>query len=64
GNDRDLILGRIGGVVVTGTAAGYFQEDVDLDGVVRYTGAGNDRDRLLQNVGGVVPTSTRTGQLP
>ena len=64
GNDRDLILGRIGGVVVTGTAAGYFPEDVDLDGVVRYTGAGNDRDRLLQNVGGVVPTSTRTGQLP
>ena len=63
-NDRDPILVRVGGTVPTGTAAGYFSEDVNLDGVVKYTGANNDRDPILVNSGGAVPTSTRTEQLP
>ena len=34
-------------VVPTATVGGYWVEDVNLDGLVRYTGSGNDRDRLL-----------------
>ncbi len=64
GNDRDPILMRIGGVVPTGSALGYFAEDSNLDGVVRYTGGDNDRDPILQSIGGVIPTATRTEQLP
>ncbi|MBK7483083.1 MAG: hypothetical protein IPI72_10140 [Flavobacteriales bacterium] len=32
--------------------AGYLPEDVNMDGIVLYTGANNDRDRLLQAIGG------------
>jgi hypothetical protein len=63
-NDRDPILARIGGVVATATASGYFPEDLNLDGVVRYAGASNDRDIILQVIGGSVPTATRVQQLP
>jgi hypothetical protein len=44
--------------------AGYLPEDVNMDGIVLYTGANNDRDRLLQAIGGVVPTEIRSEQLP
>jgi len=57
-------LVRIGGTVPTNTTAGYWLEDVNLDGVVRYTGGNNDRDPILQNIGGSTPTNTRIGQLP
>jgi hypothetical protein len=58
------LLSRIGGGVPTATVAGYFKEDINMDGVVRYTGAGNDRDIILQSIGGSVPTNTRSAQLP
>ncbi len=64
GNDRDPVLGTVGGTIPTLTVDGYRMEDLDLDGVVRYTGAGNDRDRILQNLGGTVPTAVRQQQLP
>lgn len=64
GNDRDMMLARIGGIVPTNTVTGYFPEDVSLDGLVRFTGSGNDRDRILSNIGGIIPTNTRTEQLP
>ena len=64
GNDRDLILFAIGGVIPTNSVNGYRAEDVDLDGSVIYTGQNNDRDIILQNIGGVVPTNTRVEQLP
>lgn len=64
GNDRDLILVRIGGSVPTNSVSGYLREDVNLDGAVLYTGGGNDRDLILQAIGGVVPTNNRTEQLP
>ncbi len=63
-NDRDAVLTQVGGVVPTATVAGYFNTDLNLDGVVRYTGGNNDRDLILQNIGGVVPTLVRTEQLP
>jgi hypothetical protein len=63
-NDRDVILGAIGGIVPTNTASGYILADVNLDGTVKYTGEGNDRDPILSNVGGVIPTNTRQQQLP
>lgn len=63
-NDRDRVLQRIGGTVVTNSANGYFHEDVNLDGSVKYTGTNNDRDRVLQTIGGVVPTTIRRDFIP
>jgi hypothetical protein len=60
-----VVLFRIGGVVPTNTVTGlYLQEDLDLDGTVKYTGQSNDRDIILQSTGGLVPTDTRIEQLP
>jgi hypothetical protein len=63
-NDRDPILVRVGGTVPTNATAGYYLEDVNLDGVVKYTGVNNDRDPILVNIGGTVPTNVRTEQIP
>ncbi len=63
GNDRDPILGTVGGSVPTNTVLGYHNTDVNLDGVVKYTGEGNDRDIILQTVGGSVPTNVRRAQV-
>lgn len=43
---------------------GYYTEDVNLDGVVKYIGAGNDRDPVLVTIGSTVPTAVRNAQLP
>lgn len=64
GNDRDLILSRIGGTIPTNAVNGYYQEDVNLSGSVKYTGQDNDRDVILFNIGGTVPTSTKSQQIP
>lgn len=64
GNDRDLILSRIGGVIPTNVVSGYYQEDVNLSGVTKYIGSENDRDIILFNIGGVTPTNTKTQQIP
>ncbi len=64
GNDRDPILGAVGGTIPTSTSIGYRQEDVNMDGVTKYTGPNNDRDPILQNIGGTVPTTVRMEQLP
>ncbi|MCB0792677.1 MAG: endonuclease/exonuclease/phosphatase family protein [Flavobacteriales bacterium] len=63
-NDRDPILGTIGGTTPTATATGYFGTDINMDGVVKYAGAQNDRDPILVNIGGTIPTATRVEQLP
>lgn len=63
-NDRDPVLGAVGGTVPTNTTAGYLVEDVNMDGQVKYTGSANDRDPILQTVGGTVPTNTVVQQLP
>jgi hypothetical protein len=63
-NDRDAVLTRIGGTTSTATSNGYFNEDVNLDGVAKYAGADNDRDVILQTIGGVVPTVVRSEQMP
>jgi hypothetical protein len=55
-NDRDAILQRIGGINPNATVTGYYNEDVNMDGVVQYTGANNDRDVILQAIGGLEPT--------
>jgi len=64
-NDRDPILGSVGGSTPTAIfGPGYRSEDVNLDGTIRYSGNNNDRDPVLLNVGGTVPTATRSAQLP
>jgi len=63
-NDRDHILGRIGGVAPTNVVSGYFSEDINMDGLVKYTGVNNDRDIILSNIGGVVPTNVINEQIP
>jgi hypothetical protein len=64
GNDRDLILQDIGGVVPTNTTGGYLDSDVNMDGVTKYTGSTNDRDIILSNIGGIIPTNVRSGSVP
>lgn len=65
GNDRDLVLQAIGGIVPTNTVNGtYARRDVNLNGTISYSGSNNDRDVILQAIGGLVPTATRTEQLP
>lgn len=64
GNDRDIILTTIGGVLPTNVQPGYLQGDINLDGEVKYSGANNDRDPILVNIGGVLPTAVRQAQLP
>jgi len=44
--------------------SGYWREDVNLDGVVKYTGTANDRDVILNSIGGTTPTATRVATLP
>ncbi len=39
--------------------SGYFNLDVNLNGIVSCTGANNDRDPILVNIGGTVPTNMR-----
>ena len=63
-DDRDPILQRIGGTIPTVVVTGYFIEDINLDGRVRYTGNSNDRDIILQNIGGSAPTNVRLEGLP
>jgi len=63
-NDRDPILVRVGGLIPTNTALGYYPEDATLDGVVKYVGGSNDRDPILVNIGGSIPTATRVEQIP
>lgn len=65
GNDRDLVLQAIGGVVPTNTLTNVYDvRDVNLDGSVIYTGGANDRDVILQTIGGSVPTNVKAQQLP
>jgi hypothetical protein len=54
----------VGGTLPTATVTGYWAEDVNMDGVVSYTGANNDRDPILVNIGGTEPNNVRTQQLP
>ncbi|MBX2972198.1 MAG: right-handed parallel beta-helix repeat-containing protein [Flavobacteriales bacterium] len=63
-NDRDAVLGTVGGLVPTNTTSGYSRSDVNMDGVVKYTGTDNDRDLLLDAIGATVPTAVRSAQLP
>ncbi len=44
--------------------SGYWNEDVNLDGVVKYTGTANDRDPIIINLGGTTPNAVRTEQVP
>jgi hypothetical protein len=65
GNDRDIVLQAIGGIVPTNVVSNVYDlRDVNLDGVISYAGSNNDRDVILQAIGGVVPTVVRTQQLP
>ncbi len=64
GNDRDPILGLVGGTTPNNSVPGYVREDCTLDGMVRYTGSGNDRDPILINVGSGTPNNQRTQQIP
>ena len=63
-NDRDPVLGLIGGSVPTSVVSGYYNEDVNMNGQVKYAGSNNDRDMILQTIGGSVPTAVKLEQLP
>jgi hypothetical protein len=50
--------------VPTAFVSGYSTKDVNLDGLVKYTGGGNDSDPILVNIGGSSPTAIVEEQLP
>lgn len=56
GNDRGLVLGAIGGTMITTTVTGYHTADVNLNGHIKYQGSGNDRGIVLASIGGSVIT--------
>ncbi len=58
------MLVRVGSTTPNNTILGYYLEDTNLDGTVKYTGGANDRDPILVNVGSTVPTNTKEQQLP
>lgn len=65
GNDRDPILGSVGGTTPNNISFGlYGGVDVNMDARSQYTGAGNDRDRILVNIGSTTPNNIRVAQLP
>ncbi len=53
-NDRGLVLAKIiaetGSTIITGSADGYFDEDVLMNHNVRYSGSGNDRGIIAGNL--------------
>ena len=55
---------HLNGKTRTNQMNGYYTEDVNLDGVVKYIGAGNDRDPVLVTIGGNTPNAVRSAQLP
>ena len=61
-NDAGQLV--IGGMTPNSQVVGYSMGDVDLNGLVKYTGSGNDRDIILLNVGSTTPNNVRTEQLP
>jgi hypothetical protein len=54
----------VGSTIPTNTVTGYQPIDLNLDGVVKYTGTANDRDPILVNVGGTTPNNVITEQIP
>jgi hypothetical protein len=64
GNDRILILQRIGGTNVLATTNAYHPTDINLDGIIRYSDFGNDRIIILQSIGGTNVLATRNEQIP
>lgn len=46
-----------------GSSMFFWEGDVNMDGVVKYTGENSDRDPILQEIGGVVPTNSDGGYL-
>jgi hypothetical protein len=65
GNDRDPILGSVGGTTPNNISFGlYGGVDVNMDARFQYTGVGNDRDRILVNIGSTTPNNIRVAQLP
>jgi hypothetical protein len=64
GNDRSLILTRVGGTNINATVSGYYDEDVSMNGQVKYNLGGNDRSIILTNIGGTSINATRNSQVP
>lgn len=66
GSDRFAILARIGGSNLLNVISGYYTEDVNLDGYVKYEGLNNDKDVIFRNIPNAAndPLSTRQEQLP
>ncbi|MBP7513925.1 MAG: hypothetical protein KA791_05230 [Flavobacteriales bacterium] len=54
----------IGSTTPNNQVAGYRVQDVNMNGIIIYTGTANDRDIILTNVGSTTPTNTRWQQLP
>jgi hypothetical protein len=61
--DRTEMLPVLNASDLTNTAVGYFNEDINMDGIVKYVGKNNDRAIILRNLGGL-PGAAVTEQIP
>jgi len=62
------IIAETGSTIITGSADGYFDEDVLMNHNVRYSGPGNDRGiiagNLIKLTGSNILTSVYTSVIP
>ncbi len=49
-SDADAILNFVGASTPNAQVAGYYREDVNMDGNCKYNGSSNDRNSILGNV--------------
>jgi PKD-like domain/Bacterial Ig-like domain (group 2) len=56
-NDRSVILTYLSGITAASSPPGYYKEDINMNGIVRYNGGGNDRSIILSNLGGITSAS-------
>jgi len=58
-NDCDAILTKVGGATISNIVDGYNIEDLNMDGVVKYTGKENDRTVIYNALEGDVGNTLR-----
>ncbi len=54
GNDKEVVLTKVGSATVSNAVQGYENEDLNLDGYVKYTGNSNDKVVIYNTLDGAV----------
>ena len=60
GNDREVVLTKVGSTTVSNIVQGYEPEDLNLDGYVKYSGKENDKVVIYNTLGGNINDTYRS----